>query len=202
MKKGEERDLMLGKLFGCLVLVKSGKLSKKDDVEFVAKCLLQLHAWKAWMKELVSEIVLLMIDRISPALVVEVLLPLVKDWLNGIEVSELAAWQILLIAGLEQITASKPILKREFASMLPTESLCRAHMFALLAPTLSIATAGYPKIHRVWTNLLGYLFPLTADRELIKQRYEWIKYCICIYIYCILYEINDDNCLSDFFKVS
>jgi len=149
LKKGEERDLMLGKLFGCLVLVKSGKLSKKDDVDFVAKCLVQLHGWKAWMKELVAETVLLLIERISPTLVIEVLFPLIKEWLAGVTASDMAAWQILLVAGLEQVASSKSDLKRAFASVLPTESLSRAHVFGQLANTLSVATTGYPKVRQI-----------------------------------------------------
>ena len=137
---------MLGKLFGCLVLVKSGKLSRKDDVDFVAKCLLQLHGWKSWMKELVSETILLLVDRISQTLVIEVLLPLIKEWLAGVAAADMAAWQILLVAGLEQVAGSKPDLKREFASVLSAESLSRAHVFEQLAATLSIATTGYPKV--------------------------------------------------------
>lgn len=137
---------MLGKLFGCLVLIKSGKLSRKEDFEFVAKSMAQLHGWKAWMKELVAEALLLLVDRIPVSLVVEVLLPLLKDWLSGVAVQDMAAWQILLVAGLEQIVASKPALKRELAPLLPIESLCRPHVFEHLAPTLSVATAGYPKV--------------------------------------------------------
>ena len=41
----------------------------------------------------------------------------------------------------------------------------------IMATTLLAATAGFPKIHRVWDFILGGIFPLDTDRALPTTRY-------------------------------
>jgi hypothetical protein len=42
-----------------------------------------------------------------------------------------------------------------------------------MVPTLLAATAGFPKIHRVWDFLMGGIFPLDGDRALPSARYVY-----------------------------
>lgn len=145
IKGSEERDSMLGKLFGVLTIMKSKKLSKKEHIEYIMKILLQLHSWKAWMREIATESILFLISIISHEYVNEIVLPKLQDFLNT-PVDELAAWQIVLMSGLENYKKSDTQSKKEIKSIMPAESVISPASFHLLKPTLIAATHGFPKV--------------------------------------------------------
>jgi hypothetical protein len=56
MRGAEERDLMFGRLFGYLALIRSGKLSGDNtNIVKTLDTLIELHQRKAWIREVVSE---------------------------------------------------------------------------------------------------------------------------------------------------
>jgi hypothetical protein len=107
--------------------------------------LLQLHSWKGWMRELVAESILFLISVISCDHVIELVLPKLTDLVNA-PLDELAAWQIVLLCGLENYSKHEPLSKKHIKSLLPAESIVTPQSLDSLKTTLLMATHGFPKV--------------------------------------------------------
>ena len=137
---------MLGKLFGALAIMKSQKrLTNTEHIQYLITTFLQLHSWKAWMREVVAECILFLISVISWEDVTNVLLPRLDDLLKC-PLDDLAAWQIVLLTGLESYSKSEPQARIRIKEMLPSESIVSSKTINSLKNTLVAATHGFPKV--------------------------------------------------------
>ncbi len=188
IKGSEERDLMFGKLFAYLSIARSGILAKDPVAGLdIFKRLLELHKMRGWLREVVSESLLVVLSSINPAAdidvlgtgtqnVIEAALEALaqEDLLRG-EFSEWSPWQLQLALGLQQFAAEfkggdeedteqvapayhKSIRKRIFR-ILPVKKVDTPELIlGPLVPVLIASAAGFPKIHRVWELLLRAVF--------------------------------------------
>ena len=116
MRGAEERDLMFGKLFGYLALIRSGKLvGDNDNIVKTLDTLIDLHQRKAWIREVISESILFLLqqfdfeadtfDTDSALCIVSKLneiLPTTKNY----EISEVPAHLLVLLSGLQEFEAT------------------------------------------------------------------------------------------------
>ena len=154
LKRNEIRDFMLGRLFGILSILKSQTLLiNKSHIEYVLSNLLQLHSWKGWMRELVAESILFLISIISCEHVEELVLPKLVDLVQT-PLDELAAWQIVLLCGLENYAKIQPLMKKQIKSILPQDAIVTSKSLDTLKATLVLATHGFPKVSH---NIISFI---------------------------------------------
>ena len=144
---------MFGKLFGYLSLIRSGKIEKdKVSVLLIVDRLLELHNRKGWIREVVCESMLTLLNVISSDIIVLVI-PKLKQLLgNGLlAISDMTAWQLMLCVGIQQISSasSTDIVKTEMLELLPQPDIVTPASFSEMIPTLLEATAGFPKVRQL-----------------------------------------------------
>jgi hypothetical protein len=162
MRGAEERDLMFGRLFGYLALIRSGKLSGDNtNIVKTLDTLIELHQRKAWIREVVSESILYLLQlfdfesddfdvdvALSVVSKLNEILPSAKDY----DVSELPAHLLVLLSGLQKFeesvhdTCEVEICSAMSSLSLPREPVITAESFSVLAPTLLAACGGFPKV--------------------------------------------------------
>ncbi len=147
---------MFGKLFGCYAVIRSGRL-EDDSVSAVSVLdrLLELHGRKGWLRETTSEAILYLLSRV-PMVVVEKevvskLRPLVAvaDGSVGRYLEDMAAWQLVLISGLQDIVKCQGThhsVVSALSDILPEALVACVASLDLVTPTLLAATAGFPKV--------------------------------------------------------
>jgi DNA polymerase phi len=152
MKGSEERDLMFGKLFGYLSLIRSGKLENdEENVVLIVDKLLDLHNRKGWIREVVSESILTLLAVISGDMI-KLVIPKLRTLLgNGdVPLCDMTAWQLMLCVGLQQLAATKGTgaesVKEELIELLPQIDIVTPGSLQEMIPTLMEATAGFPKV--------------------------------------------------------
>ncbi len=170
LKGSEERDLIFGKLFAYLAVARSGILAQDaPSALIIFKRLLELHSIKGWLREVTSEalLVLLSLMDVNAAETQTALSALeeaspfdgvLEDWLP---------WQLQLAIGLQHFSSNlkdnadeeSKALRTIALRMLPHKRMVTVEMLSgPLVPILSIAAAGFPKIHRVWEMILVCIF--------------------------------------------
>lgn len=145
---------MFGKLFGYLALIRTGKLENdEENVVAIFDRLVDLHKRKGWIREVVCETVLALLATVNGA-IITVLIPRLKLFLD-IEVQEgsicdMAAWQLMLCVGIQQLMVTKGTgaesVKDELSTLLPHADLMTPQNFEEMIPTLIEATGGFPKV--------------------------------------------------------
>ncbi len=196
LKGSEERDFMFGKLFCYLAIIRSGKVAK--DVTISVKILeriLELHAKRGWIREVASESLLVFLSHASLE-IVQASLPKVLPLLNDIPMAELAAWQLMLLIGLQNLAQKNAAFRGEWEAVVASsagELSFSLDRLEEVSSTLSAATAGYPKMHRVWDFVLSQVFPMDSDRVLKTNRYA-SDYCgLCLLMKCNTLRGKDDD---------
>jgi DNA polymerase phi len=102
LKGAEERDFMFGKLFGYLSLIRSGKLENdSENVLIIVDKLLELHNRKGWLREVVGEALLNLLDVIDSD-IITLIIPKLKLLLGNLVIADMTAWQIMLCVGIQQ----------------------------------------------------------------------------------------------------
>ena len=162
MKGAEERDLMFGKLFGYLSLIRCGKIEKdKDNVLLITDRLLELHNRKGWIREVVCESILSLLNVISSDIIV-LIIPKLKELLgnNLLTISDMTAWQLMLCVGIQQISTAPgaDLVKTGMLDLLPQSDIVTPSSFLEMTPTLLEATAGFPKVRHTWVGLYLLMF--------------------------------------------
>ena len=162
MRGAEERDLMFGKLFGYLALIRSGRLAGDCSNIVKALCILvELHQRKAWIREVVSESILHLLqqfyaDKVSLDVAaaesvvskLNSLLPPTDDY----EISDLPAHFLVLLHGLQKFAKDLHVFCGKavcdvFSSLtLPKQSIFAVESFASMSSTLLAACGGFPKV--------------------------------------------------------
>ncbi|CAM9543701.1 unnamed protein product, partial [Chrysoparadoxa australica] len=164
----EEREEMLGKLFGCAALARSGRLWKASGINVGLELLhdvVTLHSKRKWMRQSAVEVALEIVHGMPAATITEEALPLLMPLLGEAEtVSDLQPDQLSLALGLHSLCKAKAVACE--SSSVP--AYCsREHMYMAgeesdwLIP-LRLSASTYPKIHAVWSRVwddLGFTLP-------------------------------------------
>jgi DNA polymerase phi len=178
MKGAEERDLMFGKLFGYLSLIRSGKLlNDEKNVLLIMDQLLDLHNRKGWIREVVCEAFLTLLEVINNDIII-LITPKFQGLLgNGATgIADMTAWQIMLCVGIQRYALQNTDKKMAAAragllGILPTQAaMVTPETLSEMVPTLVEATAGFPKLHRVWDFIMSSIYPMDKDRILPRTR--------------------------------
>ena len=94
-------------------------------------------------------------------------------------VNEMSAWQLCLSIGLFQLHNStntnisnlwQTTMKLHLSDLDVYKHPINLKNIVSLKDTLLAATAGYPKIHRIWEYLVSLIFPMDSQRELPSCR--------------------------------
>jgi DNA polymerase phi len=182
LKGAEERDFLFSKLFCCIAIIRSGliKDNKEQQLDILDR-LLSLHEGKGWMREVVSDTLLLFCSSLSDSEVIGATLVKLKPLLN-VQIADMTAWQISMAIGLQHLVNStakdratvtatwKVQWKAELSELPISVHPITVHIIEELKDTLLAATTGYPKIHKVWEYLISFIFPMDANRDLIPTR--------------------------------
>ena len=185
LKPHEQRDLIFGKLFAYLALIRSGRLAAEIKADptvatTVAQTLLQLHAKKDWLREVTSEAILSLMTALPAEVVASHVVPALRDGALLPEYShslgDYSAWQLQLAMGLEHYAYAPEHAKAKAAclALLPTGGsggrVFSVDNLPLLHAALANAAARFPKIHKLWDYCLGEIFGLQKDRTLPTER--------------------------------
>lgn len=141
---------MFGKLFGYLSLIRSGKIGKdQESVLMIFDRLLELHNRKGWIREVVCESILTLLNAVHND-IMPALIPKLKVLLgNGlVAIADMTAWQLMLCVGIQQLAnaAGAGPIKSDMLDMLPQIDIATPASFQDMVPTLIEATAGFPKV--------------------------------------------------------
>ena len=133
--------------------------------------MLELHAKRGWIKEVVTEAILSVLS-IIPVDTVETVLPKVIGLLGDAPLADYAAWQISLAVGLQNFAnaSSLAVIKNMIVAALPEPEIICPATIELITPTLMAATHGFPKIHRVWDYIMSSIFGMDAKERLLSQK--------------------------------
>ena len=182
LKGAEERDFIFSKLFCCICIIRSGKASTNKDQQLnILDRLLELHARKGWMKEVVADTLLLFCASLTDASVINASLVKIKPLLE-VAIADMAAWQLILSIGLQQLlqrtknTTGAAAFQAEWKTVMSglstgtTATAINMNHIESLKDTLIAAAFGFPKIHRVWEYIISFVFLMDENRELIATR--------------------------------
>jgi hypothetical protein len=179
MRGAEERDLMFGRLFGYLALIRSGKLSGDNaSISKTLDTLIELHLRKAWIREVISESLLFLLDGfdlelldvdtalstvaklneiLPPAYVTE------SETESGQDMSEVPAHLLVLLAGLQAFeervssVCDEDVCAAVSSLSLPRDPIVTVETFSVLTVTLLAACSGFPKVCTIRQYFTFYL---------------------------------------------
>ena len=169
MKGQEERDMLFGQLFGYLAVLRSNRVNDTKIVSDLIERSLLLHSKKGWIKEVTTEAILILVSTIDSTHVKNIIIPKLKDLLSP-ALGDMAAWQLMLAIGLRNYGALYPQLIKDIVTILPEPQIVSPETIEIMAPTLAAATAGFPKLHRVWPYIMSAIFQMDSERRLPVHR--------------------------------
>ncbi len=174
IKGQDERDLLFGKLFGYMSIVRSGKIRCNDEYCLeVLQGLLDLHKRKVWIREVVVEAIL----DLAPEFNVDILstkgIPLMEH-LFPEALEAMSPTQLMFAAGIEMQARAigDSHLMDIIATRLPKKRIISNKTLKKIESTLIAACGGFPKIHRVWDYVLTGIFTMSDTRVLLPQRVD------------------------------
>jgi hypothetical protein len=193
MKGTEERDIMFGRLFNYLALIRAGRIIEDEPTAlYLLDRLIELHKRKGWIREVVSETILLLFEAMprTDTLLISARNKL-KFILENDDLDETPAHDLILLSGLQSFVSSLPSkTSTVFDEILPKDLIFSAENFSVIENTLLNACHGFPKvtnfsslpvvrslivfslqIHRVWTSLTFAIFGCSKGRTAPTQRY-------------------------------
>ena len=179
LKGAEERDFLFSKLFCLISIIRSGKtVSIEAQHMNILERLLELHEQKGWMREVIVEGLLLFCFSLTDMNMITATIEKLKPLLTT-TVNEMSAWQLCLSIGLFQLHNStntnisnlwQTTMKLHLSDLDVYKHPINLKNIVSLKDTLLAATAGYPKIHRIWEYLVSLIFPMDSQRELPSCR--------------------------------
>jgi hypothetical protein len=180
MKNSEVRDLLLGKLFSYLVLVRSELLQEDDTCAVkIFEKLLELHTKKYWLKEVTNEALLLTMTKLKPSLVEKECLPLLKEGkyaehfaLSTTPFNQYGSWQLHFAIGLQRYGQMCEDVKKSIRKIIPKKNMTSSECLEEMRETLLDGSKGWPRIHKMWEFILGQIFGMSDDFALPNVRVE------------------------------
>jgi hypothetical protein len=154
MKGSDERDVMFGRLFGYLAVIRAGALLGKPSTEVlhILDRFIELFKRKAWIREVMAESILYLLEsvpltnEVGPSLVARI-----KLIAEPGDMPDLSAYQIVLLSGLQRYSANQVLQGHTFlppllVSVVPVFPVISAETLPLLTQTLLAACNGFPKV--------------------------------------------------------
>lgn len=153
MKGAEERDIMFGKLFNYLTLIRAGKIHNDSTTAlYIVDRLIELHKRKVWIREVVSETILLLFE-VFPKIdsIFESAIQKLKFIIDVEELDETPPHDLILLSGLQNLSMklnSEGYTKISsiINQILPSETIFTPENFSVLENTLLNACHGFPKV--------------------------------------------------------
>jgi hypothetical protein len=171
MKGIDEREMMFGKLFGCLAIVRSGRLAgDSQTTSAIFNHLCELYLSKVWMREAAVEAIIHLVASLTgnETVIAESIIP--KLWIlltqpaHTIALGTFKATSKLDSdahtdwfgdsSNLQSMSPAQICLRCGLQSLqlaplsqiLPTSQVINEMTFENIVETLLVATAGYPKV--------------------------------------------------------
>jgi hypothetical protein len=155
MKGTEERDILFGKLFNYLAMIRAGRVSQDEPTTlYLLDRLVELHKRKGWIREVVSETILLLFETTLPCTESFLLSARhkLKLILESDDLEESPAHDLVLFSGLQTFVSSlSPEQSHLLDDVVPKEPIFSAENFSSIENTLLSACHGFPK---VWTKMV------------------------------------------------
>ena len=162
--------MLFAKLFGYLTIIRSrNNLTHTATAELMDR-LVSLHSKKGWIREVVTEALLSLLYVSEVEVVRGSLLGKISGLFKDVALQDMSAWQLMLASGLRHLASQHPPLRKEVLALLPEPQIVSPETIEALAPTLLACTAGFPKIHRVWSYLMSAIFGMDGHRNLPVTR--------------------------------
>jgi hypothetical protein len=155
MKGSEERDVMFGKLFNFLALIRAGRIQNDSTTGlYILDRFIELHKRKGWIREVVSEAILLLFEVLprDDSSVLQSALQKLKFIVDSDELEEMSACDLILFSGLQTLAHKFDLegfskLSEAIQKVVPTEPIFSPESFSSIENTLLNACHGFPKVH-------------------------------------------------------
>lgn len=166
LKGYEERDLLYGRLFGFMAMIRAGKITGPVDItadvlaDFIAEIFKIAHS-KPYMRQYCSELMICLLRSIKS----HELTTMIIDCLQSEDIQKLidSTADFLAVAielqnqELYPVEINWNLLLTNFELVRPQEIL-QSENYSVLVPILRETTGNsHPKTHIVWTYILDYL---------------------------------------------
>lgn len=139
---------MFGKLFCYLAIIRSGKVAQDTTTSIaILQRILELHAKRGWIREVACESILVFMSLASNE-ITKTALPTILPLFHDIPMSELAAWQLMLLMGLQNLAVKNTAFKTQWEAATTEDQLFTLNKLPEVTATLSAATAGFPKVRQ------------------------------------------------------
>lgn len=184
VKRFEERELLFGKLFGLLCVVRSKRLNNdKVLINRVLDSLLVVHSKRNWIREVTSDAILFFLSQSSAEVVEEVIIPKLLQLLcslpqcgfsledgkhslklqsgqGGESLEGTKPWELIIATGLVAYCREKI---PHIVCRIPSSKVVQIDALDEIASTLLSATRGFPQISRVWDLVFAEIFEMDVD---------------------------------------
>ena len=169
----DERDMMFGKIFCYLSILRAGRIHESTNTNLALSILdkiIHIHEQRGWIREVTAEAIHCFLSATYKNQAI------LKGSLGRIEpllsdpMSELSASQVVLLMGIRPwlSSISSPSLQSK-CNDLDFQSDPK-QCLDILSESLLSATSGFPKIHRVWEFLIGEIVAMDEQRMLPTTR--------------------------------
>lgn len=157
---------MFAKLFCYLCIIRSG-VTKADQTLTMNLLdrLIELHEKKGWIREVVSEAILLFCASLTEPVIIQCTIRKLKALLTT-PLNEMAAWQIMLLTGLQQFNVDNTIVgqncsinniwQKEWLNLMPSFPNFCLQQLSAITDTLLASTNGYPKVKYTSYKYISY----------------------------------------------
>jgi hypothetical protein len=164
MKGSEERDIMFGKLFNFLALIRAGRIQNDATTGlYILDRFIELHKRKGWIREVISESILLLFEALphNDSSVIQSALQKLKFIIDSDELEEMSPHDLILFSGLQTLANKFEAegfsnLSEAIHRVVPTEPIFSPESFTSIENTLLNSCHGFPKVR-------SFLFFYTSD---------------------------------------
>lgn len=167
-KGAEERDLIFGRLFGYIAIVRSGRLQDEIVInEKVLDVLLELYNSKPWIHEAVIESILAFFEIIPMSKnTTQLISKLSILFEENILTNDMSIDQLCLAIGLRNflLTIESGFPTIDSMPFLTEDPIVTVDLIRALTGTLIGACSGFPKIHQIWYYLIDNIFNIKEDK--------------------------------------
>lgn len=199
VRGADERDMLFGKLFGYIAFLESGRVDDKEELLLqLFEKLVALFDNKIWLREVTSEVILSCLNKFKSKSSWEIAANKLKGLVLN-DLSDYAAYDVVLVSGIQFMLNSKPELKEIITGTIesfPTETIISTNNLEEIGRILIAACAGFPKIHRIWHCVFLEIFGSSHNRELPSTRITQFNSENKSNLFCKLVEYVETHMLS------
>lgn len=156
MKGNEEREIFFGRVFGCMALIRSGRLTA-DEAEarkMVAELLAGAATAKSFLREICVELIGQLVTDTAWVVFETDILPLLLPIIS----EPMTAETVQLVCRLHRVYPGKlPSKGSGGSSLWNKKSLLHAQNLLLMVEPLKDSTQSHPRVHSAWRHLMAEL---------------------------------------------